>query len=77
VGRLYTPLLLANAQALQAGQAEFTTQVDGQTWTQQVFPYQAKCWAALRRDYLALAPSERQRVDPWLQGTGCEVLFKD
>ena len=77
VGRLYTPLLLANAQALQAGQSEFTTQVDGQTWTQQVFPYQAKCWAGLRRDYLALAPSERQRVDPWLQGTGCEVLFKD
>lgn len=77
VGRLYAPLLLANAQALQAGQAEFTAKVDGQAWTQQVFSYQAKCWTWLRRDYQALERSERQRVDQWLLGTGCEVLFKD
>ena len=77
VGRLYAPLLLANAHALQAGQAEFTTLVDGEAWSQQVFPYQAKCLLWLRRDYQALAQGERQRVDQWLQGTGCEVLFKD
>jgi len=77
VGRLYAPLLLANAQALQAGLTEFTAQVDGQAWRQQVFPYQAKCWTWLRRDYQALEGGDRQRVDAWLLGTGCEALFKD
>ena len=76
VGRLYAPLLRANAHALQSGQTEFTAQVDAQAWTQQVFPYQAKCWMWLRRDYQALASNERQHVDRWLKDTGCEVLFK-
>ena len=76
VGRLYAPLLLANGKALQAGQAQFTTEVDGQAWTQQVFPYQAKCWMWLRRDYEALSIDHRETVDRWLKGSGCEVLFK-
>ena len=75
VGRLYAPLLLANGTALQASQTQFTAKVDGQTWTQQVFPYQAKCWMWLRRDYEALSTEHRQTVDRWLKGTGCEVLF--
>ncbi len=75
VGRLYAPLLLANAQALADGQAELHTQVDGQAWVQQAFPYQAKCLAWLRRDHAALPPEARARVDAALAGTGCEALF--
>jgi hypothetical protein len=73
-GRLYVPLLLANARALAAGQTELHTQVDGQRWVQQAFPYQAKCLAWLRRDYDALSAPARTRVDGWLAGTGCEAL---
>ncbi len=75
VGRLYAPLLLANAHALAAGQAQLQATVDGQPWVQQAFPYQGKCLAWLRRDHAALAPSARARVDAVLAGTGCEALF--
>ena len=75
VGRLYAPLLLANARALAAGQAELQTTVDGQPWVQQAFPYQGKCLAWLRRDHAALPPASRRLVDAALAGTGCEALF--
>lgn len=74
-GRLYVPLLLANAQALQAGKTEFQASVDGQPWVQQAFPYQGKCLAWLRRDHAALSACERARADAALAGSGCEALF--
>jgi hypothetical protein len=75
MGQLYAPLLLANARALAAGQAELQTTVDGQPWVQQAFPYQGKCLAWLRRDHAALPPAARAAVDAALAGTGCEALF--
>jgi len=75
IGRVYPPLLLANAAALQAGQAEFSTTIDGQPWTQQSFAYQGKCLAWLRRDYQALDAANRTLVDKALAGTGCAALL--
>lgn len=75
MGRLYVPLLRANAQALAAGQAELHTTVDGQPWTQQAFAYQGKCLAWLRRDHRALTAAARQRAAAALAGSGCEALF--
>lgn len=74
-GRLYVPLLRANAQALQAGQAELQATIDGQPWVQQAFPYQGKCLAWLRRDHQALSAADRARADAALAGSGCEALF--
>jgi len=74
-GRLYAPLLRANAQALQAGQTEMQATIDGQPWVQQAFPYQGKCLAWLRRDHQALSPPDRARADAALAGSGNEVLF--
>jgi len=74
-GRLYVPLLRANAQALQAGQTELQATIDGQPWVQQAFPYQGKCLAWLRRDHQALSAADRARVDAALAGSGCEALF--
>jgi glutathione S-transferase len=75
VGRVYAPVMLANARAVTAGDAEVRAQVDGQAWTQQPFPYQAKCLRALRDAYGALVPAERALVDAALDGTGCEPLL--
>lgn len=75
VGRLYAPLLSANAQALADGATEVHAAVDGQVWAQQAFPYQGKCLAWLRRDHQALDAQARTRVDRILAGTGCESLF--
>ena len=74
-GRLYAPLLLANAGALQAGQAELRATVDGRPWVQQAFPYQGKCLAWLRRDHQALPSEARARFDAAIAGSGCEPLF--
>jgi hypothetical protein len=75
IGRVYTPVMLANARAVMAGDAEVLAEVDGQPWSQQPFPYQAKCLKALRDAYAALAPDARALVDTVLDGTGCEALL--
>jgi glutathione S-transferase len=75
-GRLYAPLLLANAQALQQGQAEVQARIDGQPWVQQAFAYQGKCLAWLRRDHAGLSAADRARADAALAGSGNEALFK-
>jgi glutathione S-transferase len=74
-GRLYAPLLRANAQALQQGQAELRATIDGQPWVQQAFAYQGKCLAWLRREHGQLSSTDRARVDAALAGSGNEVLF--
>lgn len=74
VGRVYAPLLLANAEAVRTGADEVRVVLDGQRWAQQPFPYQAKCLAWLREEYAALSGEARARVDAALAGTGCEIL---
>ena len=76
VGRVYTPVMLANAKALRSGEQEMRTQVDGKEWVQQPFPYQGKCLVWLREKYAALSGPDRQAVDAILAGTGCERLFE-
>lgn len=76
VGRVYVPVMLANAKALMAGAAEVKTEVDGKAWVQQTFPYQVKCLSWLRREYEALSMPDRASVDAILRGTGCELLLQ-
>jgi glutathione S-transferase len=75
VGRVYAPFLLANAAAIARGAPSVECAIDGRPWTQQPFPYQAKCLAALRAARGALAESDRAVADRALAGTGCEALF--
>jgi glutathione S-transferase len=75
IGRTYVPVMLANARALNAGDERVETMVDGATWVQQAFPYQARCVAALRTGYARLDAPDRRAVDALFEGTGCEALF--
>jgi glutathione S-transferase len=76
VGRGYVPVMLANAKAVDAGAAEVRAEVDGATWVQQPFPYQARCVTWLRQAHARLDDGDRAFVDDLLAGTGCEALFK-
>ena len=75
IGRVYAPLLLANARALQSGASEVSLVIDGATWVQQPFAYQAKCLGWLRRDHASLSPAAQARFDSAIVDSGCEALF--
>ena len=78
IGRMYAPAQLANARAVQAGQQNWQSSIDGTLWSQQSFPYQAKCLRWTNERYRALSEPDRARVDALLNGTGIEtMLFTD
>lgn len=75
MGRGYVPTMLANATAVEAGEKTWESEIDGLPWTQQTFPYQAKCLRWINEQYHALDDQSRARVDAALAGTGCEALI--
>ena len=75
-GRVYAPLMAANAKAVIAGAGSVETEIDGQPWSQQPFAYQAKCLMWLREEYAALGEADRALVDKALAGTGWDGMFK-
>ena len=75
IGRTYVPVMLANSAAIDQGLDQVTTEVDGKVWTQEPFPYQAKCLQWLRIEYARLDEEDRERVNAVLAGTGCERLL--
>ncbi len=75
IGQVYPPVMLANAQAVATGAGEVQAEVDGQPWTQQPFPYQAKCLGWLREAHRALPTQARPQVDAILQAAHLSELF--
>ena len=75
IGRTYTPVMLANAKAVMAGEKTFETSVDGAQWTQPTSKYQAKTLGWIREAYFDLKSIDQKRVDDIFDGTGCEALF--
>jgi glutathione S-transferase len=75
IGRVYPPVMLANARAVMTGAPEVAATVDGQPWSQQPFPYQAKCLGWLREAHSALSAKARSTVDAVLAPTGLMELF--
>lgn len=75
IGRVYVPAQLANARAVAAGEKSWESEIDGARWTQQTFPYQAKCLKWTNEQYRALGDRDRERVDALLRGTGVEPLL--
>ena len=76
IGRVYPPVILANARAVAAKAERVEATVDGQPWSQAPFPYQAKCLHWLRESYAALDGEAAAAVDGLLQPTGCLALFR-
>ena len=75
IGHVYAPALLANAAALQRGEDQMQTTIDGKEWVQPTFPYQAKCLEWINREYHNLDKSAKLDVDSLLKDTGCESLL--
>ena len=75
IGRVYAPAQMANARAVQEGEQHWECEIDGATWTQRTFPYQAKCLRWTVEQYQALSQEDRARVDGLLEGTGVEAML--
>jgi glutathione S-transferase len=73
-GRVYVPVMLANAQAVESRHELVRTEVDGRLWEQRPFPYQAKCLQWIRQAFARLDLEDRGYVKDVLDGTGCEAL---
>lgn len=75
MGRVYAPVMLANARAVAEGRPEVEAEVDGQPWRQPPFPYQAKCLGWLRQSWAQLEVGPRAQAQDLLQGSGLEPLL--
>jgi glutathione S-transferase len=75
IGRMYAPAQLANARAVQAGEKTWECEIDGVVWTQQSFPYQAKCLRWTNELYRSVSDKDRARIDSLLEGTGVETML--
>ena len=75
IGRVYPPVMLANAEAVANGAPEVSAVVDGRPWTQQTFAYQAKCLMWLRESHAALPPSARDTLSGLLGPAGLAPLL--
>ena len=75
-GRIYLPLLVANAAAIDKGQRQLETEIDGALWVQDISPYQAKCLLTLRRSFGDLSEGDRTIMAALLEETGCGALIK-
>ena len=71
----FLPWSVANALALAAGEGEFTVDLGGRPFTQQVQKYHAKSLEALRARYRAVP--DRTRLDPILARTGCLAWLRE
>ena len=70
IGRLYLPYLHANARAVANGDEQLETMLDGQTWTQNPFTYQAKCLAWLSEEATSLDDQSLAQLHKWLGNSG-------
>jgi hypothetical protein len=72
---MYAPAQLANARAAAADDKTWDADIDGAPWTQQTFPYQAKCLRWTNERYHALCEADRAKVDTLIEGTGVEAML--
>tara|TARA_B100001250_G_scaffold413958_1_gene449962 strand:- start:7019 stop:8116 length:1098 start_codon:yes stop_codon:yes gene_type:complete len=76
VGKVYIPCLIANDAGYKKGDEIWEAQIDGSIWKQKTFTYQVKCLKWIREEFDLLSNNDRNEVINYLDGTGCELLFK-
>ena len=76
IGRVYAPTLIANAKALQDGENQLKTIIDGKSWQQPTFPYHGKCLGWINDEYQKLSNEDKTQVNDIIAGTGCETMLQ-
>ena len=76
-GHYYLPFLAENWRALQAGDESIDMLINGQSYRQPVFRYQAKCYDFLRHRFESLPHAVHVRLDPILEEADCLRFLND
>ena len=77
IGNTYIPVLKANSEAVYQNKEEVKIEINGKLWTQKPFYYQSKCLNWIKEEYEALENKDKNFIDDFLNGTGCEQLFNE
>ncbi len=77
IGRVYAPYLIANSTAAAQGKKQFTTTIDGATWQQNTFGYQAKCLQWIREEFAKLDDDSKAQLKELSRQYDFEVLLGD
>ena len=77
IGSTYVPVLKENFEAVYQNKEEVKIEINGKLWTQKPFSYQAKCLNWIKEEYEALENKDKNFIDDFLNGTGCEQLFNE
>ena len=77
IGNTYVPVLKANFEAVYQNKEEVKIEIKGKLWTQKPFSYQAKCLNWIKEEYEALENKDKNFIDEFLNGTGCEQLLNE
>ena len=77
IGNTYVPVLKANSEAVYQNKEEVKVEINGKLWTQKPFYYQSKCLNWIKEEYEALENKDKNFIDDFLNGTGCEQLFNE
>lgn len=67
----HLPFFEANARAFANGDSEVEVELWGQSYRQQPFKYQVRCFDELKRRFAALPEAARQDIEPLLDQTDC------
>jgi glutathione S-transferase len=70
-GRFYLPLLRAHHHAVETGAESFEVVIDELVWRGQAESYKHKCLVWLQREWAALAPEDKSKVQPMLHKAAC------
>ena len=62
INNIYIPFLKANAEAANAGEKEFSVELQGFSWKQNTFPYQVKCLKQLQSTWTNLSDDQKDFV---------------
>lgn len=75
IGQTYVPFMVANAAAKEAGAEKVECRIQDARWTQQTFPYQAKCLRWLREHFAGLSDADQSWLRGKLDAAGCTALL--
>lgn len=65
-GSTYLPFLLANIEALEAGEKTFSLTIEDGRYEQGAFGYQAKCLKSLRTEWATLTKDQKSTLSDWI-----------